>query len=194
MGKNVNDDWGERGFLWVAPESWVDNHDDTTPAPWHGGHGGGQLMLMGQYWLWWWGRLRMTRHVTWSHRDTSQRYRGERTDPGTIERPEVTRNIKQMYSQFTVTASCISQNVRKIKIATMIFHATCSLQRNIYTCKQNWWSIIFHIHVIDDEEYGLSSAFREKMLKNEYIFSWLVDQNTSVATLTYNKHVQFICF
>ena len=104
MGKNVNDDWGEKASYesgsWVlSGQSW------RHPAPWHGGHGGGQLMVMGQYWLWWWGRLRMTRHVTRSHRDTSQRYREERTDPGTIERPEVTRNIKQMYSQFTVTAS-----------------------------------------------------------------------------------------
>ena len=89
MGKNVNDDWGERGFLWVAPEWTIMTTRDTlTWGTWGwSAHGDGAILTLMM------GQLRMTRHVTRSHRDTSQRYRGERTDPGTMERPEVKQGI-----------------------------------------------------------------------------------------------------
>ena len=74
-GENVTDDWWETSCEWL-PSAWTWWH-----GPWHPGgqpHDGAILTLMMQ-------QLRMTRHVTRSSRDTSQRYRG--TDPDTIEGP-----------------------------------------------------------------------------------------------------------
>ena len=150
MGKNVNDDRGERGFLWVAPEwTMMTTPGTLTRGTWGwSAHADGAILtlMMGQaeddtpcHAILSWHITALQRREDWPRHNGAAR-----------------GNKEYQTNVFTIHSHCISQNVRKIKIATRIFHATCSLQRNVYPCKQNWWSIIFHIHVIDevqDEEY-----------------------------------------
>ena len=46
-------------------------------------------------------------------------------------------NKEYQTNLFTIHSQCISQNVRKIKIAIGLLHATCSLHRNVYISKLN---------------------------------------------------------
>lgn len=150
MGKNVNDDWGERGFLWewlLSPEWTIMTTRDTlTWGTWGwSAHGDGAILtlMMGQaeddtpcHAIPSWHITALQRREDWPRHNRAAR-----------------GNKEYQTNVFTIHSHCISQNLRKIKIARRIFHATCFWKISVYTCKQNWWSIIFHLHVMDEEEY-----------------------------------------
>ena len=120
---------GERLVVSSSWVSWTWWHQDSRAltSRWSG---------------WWWGNIDsddesaeddspchtiLSWHITALQREDWPRHN---------RRPGVTRNIKQT-NLFTIHSQCINQNVRKMKVAIGLLHATCALHRSVYISKLN---------------------------------------------------------